>query len=116
MTRDEFVDRARLRHGDKYDYSLVPDDVGYRDMINIVCNEKHPWGETHGVFAVMDGRHIDRGVGCPKCSGRYKRTKEDFVKEAAFIHGACTLMTILCGSTRTQRERFIAQNMILILR
>lgn len=87
MTKDEFLIKSKEMHGDKYDYSLVPDKITTNMKITVICNEKYPWGEPHGKFTVMVNKHIYRGDGCTKCSGKYKRTKDDFVKEATYLHG-----------------------------
>lgn len=63
LTQDEYIERAKKIHGDKYDYSLV-DYSKYRDMVSIICKE-------HGVFTV-DGAefiHNTRSVSCPSCRG-----------------------------------------------
>lgn len=59
QTKSEFVEKARLIHGDKYDYSLVPEDVLTSDKVPIVCKE-------HGVFLQTKNSHL-KGQGCPHC-------------------------------------------------
>lgn len=86
MTKDELISKYREKYNKLYDYSLVPDNVTYNTKIILKCSKMHPWGEPHGRFTVQVGKHLLRGDGCTKCSGKYKRTKEDFVKEATFIH------------------------------
>lgn len=86
MNKETFIEKAKKIHGDKYDYSLVPNVVNSNDDITIICHEKDMMGEEHGPFTTKVCKHINRGDGCPKCSGRYKRTREDFIKEANFIH------------------------------
>ena len=67
MTKEEFLIRANEKHNNKYDYSLVPDNLTYSSKIEVICNEKFPWGEPHGKFVVQVGKHLSRGDGCPKC-------------------------------------------------
>ena len=86
MTKEEFLIRANEKHNNKYDYSLVPDNLTYSSKIEVICNEKFPWGEPHGKFVVQVGKHLSRGDGCSKCSGTYKRSKEEFVRAATYIH------------------------------
>lgn len=86
MKKEEAIEKSKEKHGDKYDYHLLPDNVLSSDTVDLICNEKYPWGEPHGIFHVNLGKHLYRGDGCTKCSGRYKRTKEDFDKEATYIH------------------------------
>lgn len=59
QTKSEFVEKARLIHGDKYDYSLVPEDALTSDKVPIVCKE-------HGVFLQTKNSHL-QGQGCPHC-------------------------------------------------
>ena len=58
-TKDEFIRKARLLHGDKYDYSKV-DYVTAHTKIMIIC-------PIHGEFLQSPSNHI-RGNGCPKCA------------------------------------------------
>jgi hypothetical protein len=48
--------------------------------VKIICRD-------HGVFEQQPSRHVNRGDGCPKCSGMYRRTLFDFLEEAKEIHG-----------------------------
>ena len=57
-TTEQFVDEARLVHGDRYDYSLVEYD-GVFGKVCVICPE-------HGEFWQVARDHI-RGSGCPKC-------------------------------------------------
>lgn len=86
MTKEQFLERAKSKHGSKYDYPDLQDNLLTTDKIKVYCHEKYSYGEEHGVTTVMVGKHLNRSDGCTKCSGRYKRTKEDFIKEANFIH------------------------------
>lgn len=53
-----FINKAKLIHGDKYDYSLV-DYHNCSDKVDIVCPK-------HGVFKQGPSYHLF-GYGCPKC-------------------------------------------------
>jgi peroxiredoxin len=78
-----FVDRARVVHGDKYDYSTINWDVTTtkQTKVAITC-------QVHGVFLKSAAEHIQSKVGCPGCSTRQKYTsKENFVARARAIHG-----------------------------
>lgn len=55
MTKDEFVERARAIHGDKYDYSLVV-MAGNSVKVDIIC-------PIHGVFSQTPAKHL-QGRGC----------------------------------------------------
>jgi hypothetical protein len=56
--QQEFLDKARKVHGDKYDYSLV-DYTITRAKIKIICIE-------HGMFEQTAANHLV-GQGCPIC-------------------------------------------------
>lgn len=68
LGRDEFERRARLVHGDRYDYSLV-DYVDTVTPVKIICPE-------HGVFEQAPGSHL-AGGGCPDpvCAALRRRDK-----------------------------------------
>lgn len=86
MTKEFFLEKAKTLHGDKYDYSLVPEELKSTTVITIVCHKKDKMGYEHGPFTTTVSKHINRGDGCTKCSGKYKRTREDFIREANFVH------------------------------
>lgn len=58
LTTEEFIQRARKVHGDKYDYSLVKYQA-YSKSVNIIC-------PIHGIFSQCAGEHL-RGSGCYAC-------------------------------------------------
>jgi hypothetical protein len=76
-TTEQFIEGAKVIHGDRYDYSLV-EYVGTHVKVKIVCNE-------HGEFEQAPKGHL-RGEGCPSCVGRNK-TSEQFIKEVREVHG-----------------------------
>lgn len=80
LTREEFIRRAKEKHGDKYDYSKV-EYKNYSTKVCIICKE----GE-HGEFFQYPGDHLN-GKGCLKCSGRNKLTTTEFIKKAREVHG-----------------------------
>ena len=78
LTKEDFIEKAREVHGDKYDYSKV-NYVSSKTLVSIIC-------PIHGEFEQTPNNHL-RGSGCPHCSGTKKLTKEDFIKKAREIHG-----------------------------
>ena len=54
----KFLENAKIKHGDIYDYSLV-NYINYYTKVKIVCIE-------HDVFEQTPGNHL-RGFGCPLC-------------------------------------------------
>lgn len=93
MTTEEFINRAKLIHGDKYDYSKV-EYVNAQTKVCVIC-------PIHGEFWVTPSNHL-RERGCPKCRSRKKlvsnysvskpmkikkHTNETFIERARKIHG-----------------------------
>ena len=79
LTKSEFIELAKGIHGDKYDYSKVE----YKNSITkvrIIC-------PVHGDFFVRPSDHIHCKVGCQKCSGIYRSSKEEFVEKAKLKYG-----------------------------
>jgi len=58
-TTEEFIERARKIHGDKYDYSLV-EYKNAKTKIKIICS-------IHGVFEQIPDNHLRKKYGCPFC-------------------------------------------------
>ena len=66
LTTEEFIQRAKEIHGNKYDYSRV-EYKSARDYVNIIC-------PRHGVFRQRAYIHLN-GSGCIKCVKASKRSK-----------------------------------------
>lgn len=80
LTTEEFIKRAKEIHGDKYDYSKV-EYKNSNENVEIICKIK-----GHSSFFQRPKHHLS-GSGCPKCSGKYTYTFDEFVKKAKEIHG-----------------------------
>lgn len=99
LTTDEFIEKAKEIHGDKYDYSKV----NYENRSTKVC----VICPIHGEFWQTPEAHLHK-QGCPKCSGNAKLTTEEFIIKAKKRHGdkydysktiyinACTKVCIIC--------------------
>lgn len=74
MTRDEFIARAKVIHGNKYEYHKV-DYVTTKMKVLIVC-------PVHGDFTQTPANHL-RGKGCPYCSGTYKKWNKTTCEQEA---------------------------------
>lgn len=74
----DFVEKAILKHGNKYDYKAV-EYKNCRTKVKIIC-------KVHGEFFQSPSKHL-AGQGCPKCAGNFKNTREDFIKKARLKHG-----------------------------
>jgi hypothetical protein len=55
----DFISKAKIIHGDKYDYKLV-DYINQRKKVDIIC-------KIHGSFNQEPIKHLN-GCGCKKCS------------------------------------------------
>nr|DAK84574.1 MAG TPA: endonuclease-like protein [Caudoviricetes sp.] len=88
--KEEFIKKAKLIHGDKYDYSKV-NYVNARTKIAIICKE-------HGLFYQLPILHL-KGHGCPLCKVENNKSNEveksklsllnrtdDFINQANIIH------------------------------
>ena len=82
-----FIEKAKEVHGDKYDYSEA-EYCGTDKKVTVICHEKDEFGEEHGAFMVTPHAHIgSMKSGCPKCSGKYKTSTDEFIKKARRVHG-----------------------------
>lgn len=59
LTKQEFIKRAKLIHGDKYDYSLV-DYKNNKTKIKIICKQ------CGTIFEQLPENHL-KYKGCPNC-------------------------------------------------
>lgn|SRR5690606_5618714 len=77
LTTAQFIEKAKLVHNDKFNYSLV-EYKNSRTKIRIVCKNGHQFDQT-------PNDHL-KGKGCAKCAGRSKTAKE-IIKEFKTVHG-----------------------------
>ena len=80
LTLNEFIQKAKEVHGNKYDYSKV-EYKDYHTKVCIICPE-------HGEFWEYPSNHINGRI-CPKCNIKLKNNvkKEKFIQKAKEIHG-----------------------------
>lgn len=74
---EEFIEKARKIHGDKYDYSKV-NYINNSTKVTIICPE-------HGEFSMIPSNHL-RGQGCVRCHRPICDSKS-FISKAKEIHG-----------------------------
>ena len=79
---ERFITRAKLIHGNKYDYSATIYTLS-RDKLKIICRE-------HGEFEQTADNHL-QGHGCKKCVNkatgeRQRLTSDEFIKNAKLVH------------------------------
>ena len=85
ISKEEFVEQARLIHGDKYTYDSV-DFLNKNVKVGITCKE-------HGIFEQLPTNHL-KGNGCPHCVVSVGFTKEAFINKC--INNIGTLYVIQC--------------------
>lgn len=78
-TNKDFIEKSKLIHGDKYDYSKTIYINSYNKII-IIC-------PVHGEFKQRASQHLE-GYNCNECSKKLKsKTTEEFIEKAKLIHG-----------------------------
>ena len=83
LTTEEFIERAKQVHGDKYDYSKVK-YVNCEEKVCIIC-------PIHGEFWQIAKTHLN-GSGCYLCgiekvASKRRFNNKEFIKKARKIHG-----------------------------
>ena len=73
------LDKAKKVHNNFYDYSSVVEPKRTTDAIIVIC-------PIHGPFETTFEYHANGGAGCPKCSGVYKPTTEEFIEVIKKVH------------------------------
>ena len=76
LTNDQFIEKVKRVHGDKYDYSKV-NYQGVRSKVTIICPK-------HGEFQILAGNLL-KGSGCPRCA--QVKTTKDFIEKAKEVWG-----------------------------
>ena len=77
LTKEQFIEKSRKVHGDKYDYSKV-EYINNSTKVCIIC-------PIHGEFWQTPANHMN-GQDCPECSGR-GNTTESIIEKFKKIHG-----------------------------
>jgi len=79
LTPFEFIAKAIAVHGNKYDYSQIM-HVYASEKVTIIC-------KTHNYeFQQSPSKHLS-GFGCNLCSGKKKKTTNEFIQDAKKVHG-----------------------------
>ena len=87
-TIEEIKKEFREIHGNKYDYSLIDENiyVNSNTRLPIICHAINENNIEHGIF-YQDRSHHLRGHGCPKCAKTgIKYTTEDFIQKIQKIN------------------------------
>lgn len=79
ITQDEFINKCKNKHSDRYDYSLTK-YKGMNNKVNIIC-------KIHGVFEQKARDHIN-GCNCRYCvNNNIKSTNSIFIDKCKNTHG-----------------------------
>jgi len=83
LTTEQFIEKAKAVHGDKYDYSLV-EYKNNKTKVKIKCH-------IHGIFKQRPNDHLNNH-GCPKCKTEYVKlytisNSNKFIEKAKVVHG-----------------------------
>jgi hypothetical protein len=79
-TKEKFVEKARIIHGDKYNYDRVVYKTAHTKVF-ITCS-------IHGDFEQTPANHTRKSnpQGCYLCTGRKRWSRDKFLEEAAKTH------------------------------
>ena len=83
LTTEQFIEKAKLIHGDKYDYSLTK-FINSKIKVKIIC-------PIHGEFEQSHNKHLSK-KGCSKCGfisrcNLASSNSSEFINKAIKIHG-----------------------------
>ena len=86
LTKEEFIEKARAIHGDKYSYFLIDHIDGSISKVDIVCNK------CRIIFSQRINHHLS-GKGCPECAKKKRAkaltmTEEEFIAKAMEKHSS----------------------------
>ena len=101
--KDTFVEKAKIIHNDRYDYSKVQ-YVNAHTKVCVICPE-------HGEFWQTPNNHLN-GNGCPLCKNRkigdvLRDTVEDFIEKSNELNEITNCLKVLLPQ---QRNREILRN------
>ena len=87
LTNEEFIEKAKLVHGNKYNYSKV-NYIDTKTLVIITC-------QKHGDFKMKPNKHLSAKQGCPSCfkenkSKCQRKSCNDFIKQCKEVYGENT--------------------------
>ena len=103
LTQDQFLEKAKAKHGDRYDYTQSV-YVHSQTKVKIGCSE-------HGIFEQTPFSHL-QGQGCPVCGRRDANnnialTTKKFVERAKQVHGSVYDYSLVNYSRNDAKVRII---------
>jgi very-short-patch-repair endonuclease len=79
LTVEDFIEKSKNKHGNKYDYSKSV-YINSKSKIIIIC-------PLHGEFSQTASDHYQSGCGCPECDPTKTLGNEKFIEKAKLIYG-----------------------------
>ena len=76
---EEFIKDAKIKFGDKFNYSLVQ-YINERTEVKIICPE-------HGITIQTPLYHLTSEFGCQKCSRKYSPDTKEFIEKSKLKFG-----------------------------
>ena len=86
-TLEEFIEKYEKKFPNSKERYDLSEAVYINSKIKFaaICHEKDLDGNEHGVFYITPS-NLYAGYGCPKCSGKYQYTTEEYIKKASILH------------------------------
>ena len=79
LTHEEFMEKFYEKNENAENIEILGEYVNYKTKIKARCKiDNHEWE------VIPDS--LLRGIGCPKCSGKAKKSTEEFIKEIKEIN------------------------------
>ena len=97
-TKEQFIEKAMIAHGDFYDYSLV-DYVNNATKVQIIC-------PIHGVFEQVAGIHTTNKCKCPECAASLMGWQYSAWEKAGLSSGYFTGFKLYVIECWNDEERF----------
>jgi Zn finger protein HypA/HybF involved in hydrogenase expression len=100
VTTETFIEKARAKHGDRYDYSKVV-YVRSSAKVTIVC-------KVHGEFFQRANCHLN-GKGCSQCGSNNPLTQKTFIEKSTAMHKGVYDYSLVDFIERTQKVKIICK-------
>lgn len=95
----KFIEKSILKHGNRYDYSLVEYTKG-SEKVRIIC-------EKHGIFDQQAAAHL-RGQGCPNCFTRNKKSNtKEFIEKSSLVHNELYDYSLIDYKNKREKVKII---------
>lgn len=92
FTTEEYLEKVKVVHGDKYDYTNTV-YLGNDQQLDIICRK-------HGLFSQRANDHLSKKAGCPTCAGVKRYTTPEFTDLATGVHeGKYTYENVIYTTT-----------------